>query len=416
MERIKRFFLSPYTVMGTVVLMYVAKAIVKISTGHHVNSPAITGDGFHNVSDIPEALFVIAAVFVSRLPPSEHYPMGRKNIESLVEVFVGVGLACVAVFTVLRGASGILSYITGIPETITALLPQHEELRIGEQYFWPVVSVIAGSVVLSLLVSTYEIKVGRLYRHHSMVADGEETRSDGRIEASVLAGVLGEYLFHAPWIEYPLAFYVAWLMLGTSREIFKKGWRAILQRSIGIEHDAAIRSLCENTHGVLGAEKIKTFMVGSVVKCILKVTTRCSAQAAANIKHALIAHIDAYLKEHDFTESEIFLRVDQPIVEYRRVAYAVQMDRIRTPLIAEATINATHYLICDIENGEVVRWTVEPAPDSLEAIGDLLIKKRVIELYIFGKTTAEETFLEARGIEIKTAPSFLPVTLGLVDP
>ena len=116
MKRIKCFLLSPYTVMGAVVFMYIVKAIVKITIGHQVNSPAITGDGFHNVSDIPEALFVIAAVFVSRLPPSEHYPMGRKNIESLVEVFVGAGLAFVALFTVLRGMSGILSYLPIAPQ------------------------------------------------------------------------------------------------------------------------------------------------------------------------------------------------------------------------------------------------------------------------------------------------------------
>lgn len=415
MKRVKHFFLSPYTVMGTVVLMYIVKAIVKISIGHHVNSPAITGDGFHNVSDIPEALFVIAAVFVSRLPPSEHYPMGRKNIESLVEVFVGTGLACVAMFTILRGMSGILSYIPTTPETIVALLPKHEELRIGTHYFWPVVSVIAGSAILSLLVSTYEIRVGRLHRHHSMVADGEETRSDGRIEASVLAGVLGEYLFAAPWIEYPLAFCVAWLMLKTSREIFTKGWRALLQRSIGIPHDTAIRAICESMHGVVSADKIKTFVVGSVVKCILKVTTRCNARAAANIKHALIACIDAYLKEHDFTESEIFLRVDQPMIEYRRTAYAVEMERVRQPLVAQTIASATHYLICDVENGEVVRWTVEPAPETLEDGLKLLQQKRVTELSFFEPSDAQRRHFGVRGITIKTAPSFFPVTLGLVD-
>ncbi|MFA6558969.1 MAG: hypothetical protein WCT03_21280, partial [Candidatus Obscuribacterales bacterium] len=51
-QRLLAFLTNPFGVMSLVVLMYVIKAILKITVGHQINSPMIEGDGYHNLADI----------------------------------------------------------------------------------------------------------------------------------------------------------------------------------------------------------------------------------------------------------------------------------------------------------------------------------------------------------------------------
>ena len=104
----KRFVTSPFTVMVLVLVMYIVKVAVKLSVGGYVNSPMITGDGWHNVADIFEALVVIGALVISRLPKSEDYQFGRMGIESLFSVLVG-GWLCIMALNI--GAHSVFGLI-----------------------------------------------------------------------------------------------------------------------------------------------------------------------------------------------------------------------------------------------------------------------------------------------------------------
>lgn len=340
---IRKIFTSPYGVMGVVLLMYVSKVASKLTIGDMVNSPMITGDGWHNVADIFEACVVIGTIWFSRLPESSTYPLGRKNIESLFSVAVGGLLAFMAVKISWQAGIGSGQYLdTG-----------HAPLIMGPHLAPWVMGVTGGSALLSLIVSRYQIRIGKKTGHEALVADGEETASDGRIEMATFAGVCGQYLFQAPWIEYPVAFLVACLMIRTGWEIFSRGMGALLQRTIGREHDITIQRIVENMYGINGVAQLKTFRTGDKVVLIMKVISRVQPRVQRIMKEAIASLIADYLRGQAFEDGEFFIRFDPPKSDFRR--RAVLLDEHHR--VVRSLQDAVTVVICDVEYDIVTRAT-----------------------------------------------------------
>lgn len=374
-----RLLRSPYGVMAVVLAMYVAKVVAKIGIGERVNSPMITGDGYHNVADIFEALLVVATIILARRPQNGNYPFGRKNAESIVAVFIGGGLLVMAGKLLLQSLFGLASWVPGL-DRLAGLNPfRHEPLLMGPQFFWWVFGVTAGSVLLSLIVSRYEVSVGKRSGHDSLVADGKETMSDAMIELATLAGVCGEYAFGEARIEYVFTLVVAFKMAQTGREILARGLDVLLQRSIGADHERALRDEVMATHGVTDLAELKTFRAGDKVIVIMKVITRAGTAAQKLMKHAMVARLVKYLRAREFTDGGFFIRFDPPDPQRHRVAYPVTRDGAHAT-IAKSLDGATHLRVCDIEDGEVVRWKDLALDGGRDAAEALLKEKRVRSL------------------------------------
>lgn len=404
----KRFtlLLSPYVVMALVMAMYVAKVIAKVGVGSQINSPVLIGDGLHNLSDIVEAALVIMTVYISRLPKSSKYPFGRKNVESIMVLAIGISMFALTFQILCKSSIGILQFFPDADAWVRSYLelPTYEPLLMGSQYFWWVFGVTAGSVVLSFAMGTYQIRVGKKQAHSSLVADGEETYSDGRIEATTLVGILSEYYFQAPWIEYILALGVATLVANTGREMFLRGWRALLQRSIGKEKEEGIRQIALRVEGVSGIEKLITFSVGSTAVCIITVVSRARANMIKHIRRTTELRLGDYLKQEGFSSHEIYVRLQMPDPGFYRVAEAItkQGDMASVACDLGAT---THIRIYNIERQKPVRATDEPTAGlALEEVVSLLRRKRVSKFSIFFADTALQKAVEAAGIEFKLAP------------
>lgn len=402
---------NPIFVMGVVALMYIVKAVVKISLGTTINSPMLTGDGLHNIADIFEALAVIAVIKISMRPPSERYAYGRKNIEFVSAGAVGLGLIGMALLFTVKSVTGILHEFPSIDAAVRAFLPlpTHEPLIMSAAHFPWVVAVTAGSVILSLFVSRYQIRVGKKTGHDSLIADGQETASDGRIEMVALVGVLAEYFFHAPWLEYPLGILIAVLIFRTGKELWLKAWHVLLQHTIGVEHDQEIRRTLSTTHGVATTESVKTFQVGRIAVCHLTVTTRRTANTVTHIKYAIERAVEKYVLAQDFHKVETHINFQPPSADRHRQAVAIIRSGGRIT-VAPTIEAATSILIMDFEFGRVIRVTEEdPQGNPLS----LLAVKRVCSVRQFADTSALETQLQGLGIQLLPAVSYLPAALGL---
>lgn len=401
---------NPIFVMVIVAAMYVLKSIVKITLGTAINSPMLTGDGLHNIADIFEALAVILVIKVSMRPPSERYAYGRKNIEFVSAGAIGLGLIGMAVLFTVKSVTGILA---GFPDIDTAVrsfipLPAFEPLIMSPSHFPWVVAVTAGSVALSWFVSRYQITVGKKTGHDSLIADGEETASDGRIELVALVGVLAEYIFHAPWIEYPLGIVIAYLIFRTGNELLQKAWHVLLQHSIGIEHDQEIRRILSTSPGVKSVESVKTFQVGRIAVIHLTVTTRCTTQKVNHIKYAIECAVERYVLAQDFHKVETHINFQPPVPDRHREAVAI----VRTGdsiAVAPTVEEATSFLILDFEFGHITRATEETPRDNPLA---MLAVKRVSRVQQFSPTSKLGPQLQQLGIEIEPAASYLPSALG----
>lgn len=407
---------SPYMVMAAVLVMYGLKVAAKLTIGSHINSPMITGDGFHNMADFVVALLVVVSVWISRLPADERYPFGRKNVESIVRLAIGAMLIPTALHFGATSLMGLLSYAPALDRSVRDFmpfgLPTHEPLLMGQGVnVWWILGVTGGSVLLSFVMGRYEIDAGKANGHASMVADGQETRSDGLIELVIFLGVCAERLFHAAWLEYPLGIGVAVLVARTGAELWIEGWHALLQRSLGREIEDAIRKTCVALRGIDSVEQVTTFRVGSRAVIILKILTEAPAGAHDDLKKALKRHLAAMLAEREIEDAEFHLRFSTPKIVESRMAYAALTDG-EIIVISPDLEHATHFIICTVENRAVTRWTLETPPDACK--DDLLAwleAKRVTTLRFFGDRQAERR----GGITFAGVPSYDLHTLGLED-
>ncbi|MBL0185992.1 MAG: cation transporter [Candidatus Obscuribacter sp.] len=202
---LKQRLYSPYVAMWLVVLMYCIKTVTKLGAGYVTNSPVFISDGYHNLADILQALAVMVVVYLARRPANAEYPLGKSNIEFFSSLAIGLSLLVLGLQFALQSLVGLLHYLPSADLWLRAYLPLPEHkplLSDASTYPW-LISIMAISGALSWVVSRYQIAVGRATGHTSLVADGEETASDGRIELIALVGIISQPLFGAPWLEYP---------------------------------------------------------------------------------------------------------------------------------------------------------------------------------------------------------------------
>lgn len=424
-QRLISFLTNPFGVMSLVVLMYVIKAILKITVGHQINSPMIEGDGYHNLANILEALAVIVVIWVAKRPASSEYPFGKKNVEFFTSLAIGAALLVMSVQFAVKSLVGLVATVPSLDTAVRAVLPlpAHEPLVMSTSTLPWVLALTIGSVILSLIVSRYQIAMGKRGGHASMIADGQETASDGRIEVITLVGVIGEYLFNAPWLEYPLGLVVAFAIAHTGYELFHGGLKVLLQHSIGQEHDDEISKRCLAVAGVNKVEGLKTFQIGSTAVCILTIVTEHRTGTISHLKYGIEYHIRQYLLENGFNDCDLNVKFEKPEPARHRIAYAVverassseaegqaELAAGLAPLsfvVAPSVETATHIVVCDLENGMVVRTKQEEKPADLAKFLD---KKRVVRLYLF---TAEPPPLPNSTVSVLSSTSYQAELLGL---
>ncbi|MFH1047520.1 MAG: cation diffusion facilitator family transporter [Patescibacteria group bacterium] len=374
--------------------MYLIKISAKLSVGYAVNSPMIIGDGYHNVSDIFEALLVIVMIWLSRQPKNGDYPFGRKNTESIVSAVIGGALVLLALKISAESILGLLSWIPSLRSSIEALSPFRREALVlgvvGSRLFWLTLAVTGGSAFMSMLVSAYQVRIGRKSGHDSLVADGEETRSDGYIEFVTLAGVLSEYILHQPRLEYVFALAVSVKLFLTGRELFLRGYRTLLQRSIGAEIEAQIQTMVSRMCGVVKLAELKTFRVGSEVVVIMKVHTRASMEATRAMKKSLNTQLISLLSDWEFVGGELYVRFDCPSPHQHREAYAMTVTPTGEEQIATSLQDAKLIRICDVTDGEVSRAHDIPNQSEFRRLAASLIRKKVNVVHVFGAGQQEE--------------------------
>lgn len=429
MTRLSAFFrMSPYGVMTVVLVMYILKVVFKLTVGYATGSQMLVGDGWHNGADIFEAMMVVGTIALARLPQNETYPFGRKNLESLFAVLVALFLFGMAVKILLVSLWSGAGVIVSLLNWQVPLLPTDPASH-AASYTWLALLVVGLSAGASVLVSRYQIAVGKRTGHESLVADGKETMSDGFIELVVLIGVLLQIIgawiaitWNAPWaqhlyaLEYVFAILVAVKMIQTAWEIFWEGLDALLQKTIGVLHESKIRDIIKMMHGAEEVESLKTFRVGNKPILIMKLTTSCSPQTTAIIKRALMSRFDDYLLSEDFEQPEYYIRFgplqDQPC----RVGYFVISDA-DTVILAPSARLATHLRVCDVVRGEVVRSRDELVwKKSFDEIVALIRLKRLVSVWVFaprGRDPEERGYFEAEEILYHQASSYNPRVLGI---
>jgi len=398
---------NPFVVMGIVLAMYFVKVSTKLGVGYSINSTMIQGDGWHNVSDIFEALMVIVMVWLAARPRSEEYPLGRKNAESLVSAAIGAMLIFMALKLAAESVLGLLAWIPALTSSIDAVNPFHRDTLIvgepGSGLFWLALAVTGGSGLISLVVGCYQISSGKRGGHESLVADGNETLSDSVIEFVTCVGVLSEYFLHQPRLEYVFTLAVAVKLALTGRELFCKGFYTLLQRSLDSGAMTSIRDEVIATCGVVKLADLKAFRIGDVAIIIMKLHTRAPLSATRQMKKSLAVRIGRRLQKFGFAGADPYIRFDAPTPDWHRDAYAIaSIDGEER--ISASIFSADRLRFCNVPDGNVTRASDTQTPSELPRIVALLARKKVRTVLVFGEgVESERAACRAAGIEYRSA-------------
>jgi len=430
----KRFFLSPWTVMAVTGIMYVAKWLSKMEVGAWVNSPALIADGFHNLADLIEVgLVMFFGVYLGNKPRSGKYPMGRKRIESFLVLIISMALFWLTYDTFTKSFSGLISLYQPLDQPLRAFLPSFIFPEVKPQLLTGNAFVAVGltaslSAVISMTIGRYEIASGKKAGMMSMVADGQETLSDGRVEIGSAIGfslkfglifLLGERFpstipLIGSVIEYSLGLIVAYMVMRTGIEMLSNSLKVLIALSIGEDKVQAIRDLLARIEGIKDVKELITFSDGTTATCILTVGTKASSKAHGPLHRTIERRIKQYLAQFDdFLNQEVWVSFVRPTFELLREAQAIIIENGDEEMNAPTLADATHLRIYD-KNQDGKRQRAVDVPLAGMTLPDIVKKledKGVQSVAVFiGNDT------ERRAIEVVNIRYELTHTLRVYVP
>ncbi|MBI5066055.1 cation transporter [Candidatus Woesearchaeota archaeon] len=381
--------------------MYIIKVFLKLFLGTKIGSISLYTDGLHNLSDVFQALLVVFALYLSRQPENAKYPIGKSSVESIGTLLIGLTLFYAGLIFLAKSLLGLLNYFNIFPFLIQLLLHVAElpsQVDLGNS-FWITVIVVGFSIVCSWIVSRYQINVGRMHNHPSLISDGKETLSDSFVELAVLSGIIGTSL-GLYYLDYLFGMIVAILVLRTATELIKESSNNLLQRSLGQEEIVKIEKLLSNTSGIegfdtKGSDRVMAYKIGkfSFVFAKVYVSPLLTSEGFYHIKKGIHARIRELMSD---SEARIYLKQSVLDETPRRALIPVSKtlkDDVYA-FIEEDFFKAKQYYIVDLKGDRIVSvicWR-NTFKDKKE-INDFLKKKRIDMVYLVKETKETNKFL-----------------------
>lgn len=177
-------------------------AIAKIIIGTFINSSSMTADGFHSITDGSSNIIGLIGIGLASKPVDDDHPYGHKKFETLAGLFI-VGMLTFLGFKIIIESFG--KFINPIRPEITI------ESMI----------VMIVTLILNIIVSKYEHRMGVILNSTILISDSMHTRSDIYVTLGVITTLIAIKLGLPPVIDSLASIIVAAFILHAAYEIFK---------------------------------------------------------------------------------------------------------------------------------------------------------------------------------------------------
>jgi cation diffusion facilitator family transporter len=392
-------------VMIAVSVMYLVKILAKLWVGYAIGSPLLIGDGYHNASDLLEAMVVIIAVFLGSRPENAKYPFGLHNVECLAALSTGVGLSYLALKYASQSAVALASeagFGGSLPAWIIAYRPAPPE--VDARWLWVAVSIAAGSVLLSMVVGSWQIRVGKSTGHEAVVADGKETHSDGLIELAVTIGMVSRFFAGYAWFEHVLMMFVAAKMIHTGFGLAGDALMSLLQRSLDAELKSGLLKEVMALPGIIEVEDLRTFSSGNgrAVVMLKAVTRLRDADTQRYLKKEAKRRIDEFLRSKEMEVKYVSVRFGPPPKNCRQQAFVLKKDGESVEISTLSLADSLRF--ASVIDGMIVRYkdvplTRQPGGNvDHEDMLRTLTEKRVETIIALRFTEHERLMFEHRSV------------------
>jgi cation diffusion facilitator family transporter len=224
------------TVLFRVLLLNLIVAGAKLALGYMTGAVSIVSDGFHSLTDSFSNVAAMVGVRFARKPPDHEHPYGHRKFETMAAAAIAAFLLIV-MFEIAQAAVHRLR--EGGGPTVTPLA----------------LGVMVATIVVNVLVTTWEQRAGRRLKSEVLLADAMHTRSDVLTSLTVIVALIGT------WLGYPVLDPIAALIvvgfIGMAAWEIVRSTSDILADRIVLEGDDVRRVVMEDPR-VMGCHEIRS--------------------------------------------------------------------------------------------------------------------------------------------------------------
>jgi len=220
--------------------------LLKVVVGMLTGSVAILTEALHSLIDLIASVVAFVSVRKADEPADADHLYGHEKIEHMAAAIEGM--------LILVG-SGVIAL-----EATRRLIEGGDVHRLGLG-----IGVIAFSIVVNLVVSTWLFARARATGSPALEADAEHLRTDMVSSVGVLAGLVVVLVTDAQWLDPVIALLVAaWISLAGLR-ILRQASRVLVDEALPQSELDAICDEVEGfaTHGIIGFHALRARRAGN---------------------------------------------------------------------------------------------------------------------------------------------------------
>jgi cation diffusion facilitator family transporter len=223
-------------VLLQVLVLNVAVAVAKLVLGYVTGAVSIVSDGLHSLTDSFSNIVALVGVRVARKPADADHPYGHRKFETISAAAIAAFLLVVMI-EVGRAAWQRFQHGGGPNVTLASI------------------GVMVATIVVNLIVTTYERRAGDRLSSEVLRADAMHTRSDVLTSLTVIAALVGTRLGY-PLLDSVAAFVVVGFIGYAAWEIIRSTSDILADRIVIAEDD--LRDVVMTVPRVLGCHEIRT--------------------------------------------------------------------------------------------------------------------------------------------------------------
>lgn len=276
------------------ILVAVLKAIIGSLTG----SLSLIADALHSTTDGVNNILGLVTNHLSSPEPDRDHPYGHQKFEALGALGIAafLGIAC---YEIIQGA-------------IARIFTDVDPVQVSGLDLW----VLLGVLGINIGVTFYERRVGHRIGSAILIADAYHTMSDVWITISVLAGLLGIWIWDIQWLDLALVFPVV-ILVGQSCWTVLKANLPWLVDEVAIAPEA-IQAAALEVPGVLNCHSIASRgMMGRQIFMEMHLVVE-----AADVKtaHDITEQVEDHLNQK-YGPARINIHIEPPSYQSDQVAY-----------------------------------------------------------------------------------------------
>jgi len=249
-----------------------ALILLKVIAGSITGSVAILTEAMHSAIDLVASLVAYYSIRKADEPADDDHPYGHEKMENLAAAIEGM--------LILVGA-GVIVF-----ESVRRLVRGGEVEKLGFG-----IVVVAGSMVINLLVSSYLFRRARETDSPALEGDAAHLRTDAVTSAGVLLGLILIQVTGEAWIDAAVALIVAMAILVTGVRLLNRSSRVLIDETLPPEELEAIAETVRSfgPRGVAGFHKLRARRAGTARHVDMHVQFRAGTtlEAAHQTAHAL---------------------------------------------------------------------------------------------------------------------------------